>query len=122
MKSYDDELFFIISISILQSEKNWHLISFVLAIRMRSFPHLQKFLKRISSVVHHPDHPTLIRRLLHAFMNYWVDQYPERRIERIYAETVSEDGKQMANELRMPIMYTVVDGRLERVKNALQVS
>jgi hypothetical protein len=72
----------------------------------------------VSSVVHHPDHPTLIRRLLNAFINYWVDQYPERRIKRIYAETVSEDGKQMANELRMSTMYTVVDGHLERVKNA----
>lgn len=72
----------------------------------------------VSSVVHHPAYPTLIRRLLNAFMNYWVDQYPERRIKRIYAETVSDDGKRMANELRMSMMYTVVNGHLERVENA----
>lgn len=72
----------------------------------------------VSSVVHHPDHPHLIRRLLNAFMDYWVEQYPDRRIKRIYAETVSEDGKRMANELRMSMMYRVVDERLERVENA----
>lgn len=72
----------------------------------------------VSSVVHHPAHPTLIRRLLNAFINHWIEQYPERRIKRIYAETVSEDGKRMANELRMSTMYTVVDGHLERVENA----
>lgn len=72
----------------------------------------------VSSVVHHPDHPNLIRRLLNAFMDYWVEQYPERRIKRIYAETVSENGKRMANELRMSTMYTVVEGHLERVENA----
>lgn len=72
----------------------------------------------VSSVVHHPDHPNLIRRLLNAFMDYWVEQYPERRIKRIYAETVSEDGKRMANELRMSTMYRVVDEHLERVENA----
>lgn len=72
----------------------------------------------VSSIVHHPDHPGLIRRLLNAYMHYWIEQYPERRIKRIYAETVSEAGKKMANELRMSTIHTVVDGNLKRIENA----
>jgi len=71
-----------------------------------------------SSAVHHPDHPELITRLIRAFMNYWVDQYPERRIKCIYAQTVSESGKLLANKLRMSTMHMMVDGHMERIKDA----
>lgn len=71
-----------------------------------------------SSAVHHPDHPELITRLMRAFMNFWVDQYPERRIKCIYAQTVSESGKLLANKLRMSTMYVMVNGRLERIPDA----
>lgn len=71
-----------------------------------------------SSAVHHPDHPELITRLIRAFMNYWVNQYPERRIKCIYAQTVFESGKLMANKLRMSTMYTQKDGHMQRIKDA----
>lgn len=51
-------------------------------------------------------------------MDYWVGQYPERRIKCIYAQTVSESGKLMANKLRMSTMYSINDGRMERIKDA----
>lgn len=70
-----------------------------------------------SSAVHHPDHPELITRLIRAFMNYWVDQYPERRIKRIYAQTVSESGKLMANKLHMSAMHIMVNRRLTRIRD-----
>jgi hypothetical protein len=74
-----------------------------------------------SSAVHHPDHPELINRLIRAFMNFWIDQYPERRIKRIYAQTVSDSGKLMANKLRMSTIYTLKNGRMERIQNAYMI-
>jgi hypothetical protein len=71
-----------------------------------------------SSTVHHPDHPELINRLIRTFMQFWIEQYPERRIKRIYAQTVSDSGKLMANKLRMSTMYVMKDGHMERVENA----
>ncbi len=71
-----------------------------------------------SSAVHHPDHPELITRLIRAFMHYWVDQYPKRRIKCIYAQTVSESGKLLANKLHMSTMYLMVEGHLQRIKDA----
>ncbi|MBV9691195.1 MAG: hypothetical protein JO202_15965 [Ktedonobacteraceae bacterium] len=71
-----------------------------------------------SGAVHHPDYPELITRLIRAFMNYWVGQYPERRIKCIYAQTVAEPGKLMANKLHMSTMYIQKDGRMERIKDA----
>ena len=72
----------------------------------------------VSSAVHHPNHPELINKLIRAFMNFWIEQYPERRIKRIYAQTVSDSGKLMANKLRMSTMYLIKDGHMERVENA----
>lgn len=71
-----------------------------------------------SSAVHHPDHPELIIRLIRAFMNYWIEQYPEKQVKCIYAQTVSDSGKLMANKLRMSTMYTQKDGHMERIKDA----
>jgi hypothetical protein len=71
-----------------------------------------------SSAVHHPDHPELITRLIRAFMHYWVDQYPKRRIKCIYAQTVSESGKLLANKLHMSTMYLMFEGHLQRIKDA----
>lgn len=71
-----------------------------------------------SSAAQHPDYKNLLGGLIHAYMNFWIDKYPERRIKRIYAETVSESGKRMANELRMSTMHIMVDGHIKRIENA----
>jgi len=74
-----------------------------------------------SSAVHHPDHPELINRLIRAFMNFWIDKYPERRVRRIYALTVSDSGKLMANKLRMSTIYTFKNGQMERIQDAYMI-
>src|SRR6266852_5439044 len=83
-----------------------------------SYDELGEYTLLVSSIVHHPDHPELIGRLVKAFMNYWVDQYPERRIKYIYAQTVSEAGKLMANKLRMSTMYMMINGHMKRIEDA----
>ena len=71
-----------------------------------------------SSAAQHPDYRNLLGGLIHQYMEFWVEKYPERRIKRIYAETVSDDGRQMVNELRMGPMYAMVNGNLQRIKDA----
>src|SRR5439155_1700713 len=86
-----------------------------------TYDELGEYTLLASSAVHHPDHPELINRLVRAFMNYWIEQYPERWIKRIYAQTVSESGKLMANKLRMSTIYIMVDGQMKRVQDAYMI-
>jgi hypothetical protein len=72
----------------------------------------------VSSVAQHPDHKFLLTGLIRFYMNFWVDLYPEKRIKRIYAQTVSDDGRKMASQLLMGPMYTMVEGRPQRIKDA----
>jgi hypothetical protein len=74
----------------------------------------------VSSVARHPDFKDrkLLKSLIDFYTDFWVDLYPEKRIKRIYAQTVSDDGVQLANHLRMGPIYTMIDGRLDRVKDA----
>lgn len=74
-----------------------------------------------SSTAQHPDYKNLLGGLIRQYMAFWVDLYPEKRIKRIYAETVSDDGRRIANELQMGPMYTMANGRLERIKDAFVI-
>src|SRR5579859_997547 len=38
-----------------------------------------------NSAVMHPDHPELMNKLIKAIADYWFEQYPVRRIRRVYA-------------------------------------
>jgi len=75
----------------------------------------------VSSVAQHPDYKHLLGGLIRFHMNFWVNIYPDKRIKRIYAETVSEDGKRIANELRMSTMHMMVDGHVKRIENAYMI-
>jgi hypothetical protein len=71
-----------------------------------------------SSAAQHPSYKNLLIGLIRAYTDFWVDLYPEKRIKRIYAQTVSDDGRRMVSQLRMSGMYTVSNGNLERIKDA----
>lgn len=72
----------------------------------------------VSSVAQHPDYRNLLSGLIRFYMNFWVGLYPEKRITRIYAQTVSDDGRKMASQLLMGPMYTMLDGKPQRIKDA----
>jgi hypothetical protein len=72
----------------------------------------------VNSAVIHPDYPELANRIIHAIMKFWIDQYPERRIKRIYAQTVSEQGRALAKKLYLGPLYTLRDEGLTRVEDA----
>ncbi len=71
-----------------------------------------------NSAVIHPDYPELANRIIHAIMKFWIDQYPEKRIKRIYAQTVSEQGRTLAKKLYFGPLYVIGEGGLERVEDA----
>ncbi len=68
-----------------------------------------------SSVVIHPE---LASRIIHALMQFWISQYPEKRIKRIYAQTVSEQGRDLARKLYFGPLYIADEHGLVRVKDA----
>ncbi|MBV9689499.1 MAG: hypothetical protein JO202_07290 [Ktedonobacteraceae bacterium] len=71
-----------------------------------------------NSAVIHPDYPELANSIIHAIMKFWIDQYPEKRIKRIYAQTVSEQGRTLAKKLYLGPLYIMRNGGLTRVEDA----
>lgn len=72
----------------------------------------------VSSVAQHPDYKNLLRGLIRFYMDFWISLYPEKRIKRIYAQTVSDDGRKMASQLLLGPMYAMIEGRPQRIKDA----
>lgn len=71
-----------------------------------------------NSAVIHPDYPALANRIIHGIMKFWIDQYPEKRITRIYAQTVSPQGRALAKRLFFGPLYVVEGDGLMRVEDA----
>lgn len=53
------------------------------------------------SAVCHPERPDLLFRLLDKIMDFWVDQYPERYVTKVYALAVSKRGDMLIQHLFM---------------------
>src|SRR5450755_81907 len=71
-----------------------------------------------NSAVVHPDHPELMNKVIKAIAKYWLEQYPEKRIKRIYAQTVSEEGRIMAQKLYLGPLYIFQNQGIVKVKDA----
>jgi hypothetical protein len=71
-----------------------------------------------NSAVVHPDYPELINKVIKVIIEYWVEQYPERRIKRIYAQTVSDDGRMMAKKLYLGPLYMLQDQKMVRIEDS----
>jgi hypothetical protein len=71
-----------------------------------------------NSFVIHPDYPELGNRIIHAVMEYWVEQYPEKRIKRIYAQGVSDQGRNIIKKLYLAPLYIMEDNGLTRIEDA----
>jgi hypothetical protein len=61
------------------------------------------------SIVIHPDHPEQLYNLFKEVLGYWHEQYPDRYIEKIYADAVSENGDMLARKLFFSPLYEVSD-------------
>lgn len=58
-----------------------------------------------NSAVVHPDHPTLLYAVLNGIMQYWLDQYPDRRVTRIYAQAASPAGDVLIQKFYFAPLY-----------------
>ncbi len=47
------------------------------------------------------EYPYLLNRILRKWMDFWVEQYPERYVKRIYTQAVSESGYRMVQHFFM---------------------
>src|SRR6266487_2272483 len=71
-----------------------------------------------NSAVVHPDYPELMSKVITAIAEYWLEQYPERRIKRIYAQAVSEEGRTMAQKLYLGPLYILQNQEMVRIEDA----
>lgn len=71
-----------------------------------------------NSAVVHPDYPELVSKVITAIAEYWLEQYPDRRIKRIYAQAVSDEGRIMAQKLYLGPLYMLQDQEMVRIEDA----
>jgi hypothetical protein len=57
------------------------------------------------SAVCHPDRPDLLYKLVYHVMDFWLNQYPERFVTKIYAQAASEGGDRLIQHLFMAPRY-----------------
>jgi hypothetical protein len=57
------------------------------------------------SAVAHPDRPDVLLKILNHLIDFWVEQYPERYITRVYAQVVSESGDRLVQHMFMAPRY-----------------
>lgn len=71
-----------------------------------------------NSAVVHPDYPELLNTVLHGIMQYWIDQYPKKRIKHIYAQAVSDQGRTLVKKLYLAPLYIMENRELKRIEDA----
>lgn len=61
------------------------------------------------SVVVDPDCPEQLNNVLREVLNFWCRQYPDRYIEKIYADAATEHGDMLARKLYFSPLYHISD-------------
>ncbi len=61
------------------------------------------------SAVTHPDHPEQLNHILREALRYWCDQYPDRYIEKIYAQAATDAGDVLIRRLYFSPLYDFSD-------------
>lgn len=63
----------------------------------------------VESAVAHPDHPEQLSKVMKALVDFWCQQYPERYINKIYAQAVSEMGDILIQKLYFAARYDIAE-------------
>lgn len=63
----------------------------------------------VESAACHPEHPEKLGVVLKELLNYWCEQYPNRFIEKIYAQSVSEKGDVLIQKLYLAARYDIAE-------------
>ncbi len=93
-------------LSILKGEREELSIS---ADEIESYERKGAYTLLAESIVVHPDHPEQLNKILAGVLNYWCRQYPDRYIEKIYADAASDYGDVLARKLYFSPLYDVSD-------------
>jgi hypothetical protein len=76
-------------VDILSGKRNE---SSILADEIRNYKDTGPYHLLVTNAVTLPGRPELLLRLLLRYMDFWVEQYPDRYIQRVYTQAVSERG------------------------------
>ncbi|HYU74165.1 MAG TPA: hypothetical protein VEL31_15950 [Ktedonobacteraceae bacterium] len=63
----------------------------------------------VESAVSHPDHPEKLGAVLKGLTDYWCEQYPQRYIDKIYAQSVSNKGDILIQKLYFAARYDIAE-------------
>jgi len=61
------------------------------------------------SVVTHPEHPEQLYHVIQSALEFWYEQYPEKYIEKIYAQAFSDEGDILIRKLYFSPLYNLSD-------------
>ena len=95
-----------IIVSILKGEREELSIN---ADEIESYERKGAYTLLAESIVIHPDHPEQLNKVLGAVLNHWCKQYPDRYIEKIYADAATDHGDMLARKLFFSPLYAVSD-------------
>jgi hypothetical protein len=63
----------------------------------------------IESAVAHSEYPEQLGKVLRHLFDFWCDQYPERYIDKIYAQSVSPEGDMLIQKLYFSMRYDIAE-------------
>lgn len=79
--------------------------SSILPDEIRSYDEPGPYTLLVTNATVLPDRPELLYRVLYRYSEFWIEQYPERYITRVYAQAVSERGDLLVQHFFMVPRY-----------------
>ncbi|MGH2506945.1 MAG: MerR family transcriptional regulator [Ktedonobacteraceae bacterium] len=61
------------------------------------------------SVVTHSKHPEQLNRVMQSVLEFWYERYPDKYIEKIYAQTLGDEGDVLVRKLYFSPLYELSD-------------
>lgn len=61
------------------------------------------------SVVTHPKYPEQLNSVIQSALEFWYEQYPDKYVEKIYAQAFSDDGDVLIRKLYFSPLYNLSD-------------
>jgi len=76
---------------------------------IETYERVGNFTLLAESIVVHPDHPQQLNKVLSKALEFWCEQYPQRCLAKIYAQTTSKEGDILARKFFFSPLYDLSD-------------
>lgn len=63
----------------------------------------------VENAATHPEYPEQLGKVLRYLLNFWCEQYPERYIDKIYAQSASPEGDILIQKLYFAARYDIAE-------------